>query len=116
MWETSTTARYEETGERTPQQREFKNTHAHKKSVPPNLASPAQHSFLCFLRGLLNVSSSPPSLTLPSPRPLSSPCRSDPQGHPMKPHRVRMTHNLLLHYGIYKEMEVSGRATIHPVP
>ena len=29
------------------------------------------------------------------------------QGHPMKPHRVRMTHNLLLHYGIYKEMEVS---------
>ena len=25
------------------------------------------------------------------------------QGHPMKPHRVRMTHNLLLHYGIYKE-------------
>jgi hypothetical protein len=28
------------------------------------------------------------------------------QGHPMKPHRVRMTHNLLLHYGIYKEMEV----------
>ena len=31
------------------------------------------------------------------------------QGHPMKPHRVRMTHNLLLHYGIYKEMEVSRR-------
>jgi len=28
------------------------------------------------------------------------------QGHPMKPHRVRMTHNLLLHYGIYKEMEL----------
>ena len=28
------------------------------------------------------------------------------QGHPMKPHRVRMTHNLLLHYGVYKEMEV----------
>ena len=24
----------------------------------------------------------------------------------MKPHRVRMTHNLLLHYGVYKEMEV----------
>ena len=30
------------------------------------------------------------------------------QGHPMKPHRVRMTNNLLLHYGIYKEMEVSA--------
>lgn len=28
------------------------------------------------------------------------------QGHPMKPHRMRMTHNLLLHYGLYKEMEV----------
>ena len=27
-------------------------------------------------------------------------------GHPMKPHRVRMTHNLLLHYGLYKHMEV----------
>lgn len=24
----------------------------------------------------------------------------------MKPHRMRMTHNLLLHYGLYKEMEV----------
>ena len=33
----------------------------------------------------------------------------------MKPHRVRMTYNLLLHYGIYKEMEVSGN--LHrPVP
>ena len=28
------------------------------------------------------------------------------QGHPMKPHRMRMTHNLLLHYGLYKQMEV----------
>ena len=28
------------------------------------------------------------------------------QGHPMKPHRIRMTHNLLLHYGLYKQMEV----------
>ena len=35
------------------------------------------------------------------------------QGHPMKPHRVRMTHNLLLHYGIYKEMEVR-RAVDNP--
>ena len=34
------------------------------------------------------------------------------QGHPMKPHRVRMTHNLLLHYGIYKELEVSRRFPI----
>lgn len=28
------------------------------------------------------------------------------QGHPMKPHRIRMTHNLLLNYGIYRKMEV----------
>jgi hypothetical protein len=34
----------------------------------------------------------------------------------MKPHRVRMTHNLLLHYGIYKEMEVSPRALRPPPP
>jgi len=27
-------------------------------------------------------------------------------GHPMKPHRLRMTHNLLLSYGLYKRMEV----------
>ena len=28
------------------------------------------------------------------------------QGHPMKPHRIRMTHNLLLNYGIYRKLEV----------
>jgi len=28
------------------------------------------------------------------------------QGHPMKPHRVRMTHNLVVNYGLYKRMEV----------
>lgn len=27
-------------------------------------------------------------------------------GHPMKPHRVRMAHNLVLNYGLYKNMEV----------
>jgi len=27
-------------------------------------------------------------------------------GHPMKPHRIRMTHNLLLNYGLYKKMEI----------
>lgn len=27
-------------------------------------------------------------------------------GHPMKPHRLRMTHSLLLAYGMYKKMEV----------
>ncbi|KAG5863237.1 hypothetical protein JTB14_021533 [Gonioctena quinquepunctata] len=28
------------------------------------------------------------------------------QGHPMKPHRIRMTHNLLLNYGLYRKMEI----------
>lgn len=27
-------------------------------------------------------------------------------GHPMKPHRVRMTHNLVVNYGLYRQMEV----------
>lgn len=27
-------------------------------------------------------------------------------GHPMKPHRLRMTHSLLLSYGLYKKMDV----------
>jgi histone deacetylase 1/2 len=28
------------------------------------------------------------------------------QGHPMKPHRMRMTHNLIVHYGMYRQLEV----------
>lgn len=28
------------------------------------------------------------------------------QYHPMKPHRIRMTHDLLLNYGLYQKMEV----------
>ena len=28
------------------------------------------------------------------------------QGHPMKPQRMRMTHNLLLNYGLYRKMEI----------
>jgi len=28
------------------------------------------------------------------------------QGHPMKPHRIRMTHNLLVNYGLYRKMEI----------
>lgn len=38
------------------------------------------------------------------------------QGHPMKPHRIRMAHNLLLNYGLYKKMEIYVRvatATLH---
>mmetsp|Transcript_4506 Transcript_4506/g.4627 ORF Transcript_4506/g.4627 Transcript_4506/m.4627 type:complete len:435 (-) Transcript_4506:28-1332(-) len=28
------------------------------------------------------------------------------QNHPMKPHRVRMTHNLVVNYGLYRKMDV----------
>ncbi|VDP32301.1 unnamed protein product [Soboliphyme baturini] len=28
------------------------------------------------------------------------------QGHPMKPHRIRMAHNLILNYGMYRKMEI----------
>lgn len=27
-------------------------------------------------------------------------------GHPMKPHRIRMTHSLVMNYGLYKNMEI----------
>ena len=33
------------------------------------------------------------------------------QGHPMKPHRIRMAHNLLLNYGLYRKMEIYVRAS-----
>lgn len=26
--------------------------------------------------------------------------------HPMKPHRIRMTHNLVMNYGLYKKLEI----------
>ena len=32
------------------------------------------------------------------------------QGHPMKPHRLALTHSLVLNYGLYKTMEVSETA------
>lgn len=37
------------------------------------------------------------------------------QGHPMKPHRLALTHSLVLNYGLYKKMEVYRpyRATRH---
>lgn len=27
--------------------------------------------------------------------------------HPMKPHRIRMTHNLIINYGLYKKLEIN---------
>lgn len=35
------------------------------------------------------------------------------QGHPMKPHRIRMTHNLLLNYGLYRRMEIYVSSVAH---
>jgi hypothetical protein len=32
--------------------------------------------------------------------------------HPMKPHRLRMTHSLLLAYGMYKKMEIYVTKTL----
>ncbi|XVF68604.1 hypothetical protein PTKIN_Ptkin11bG0015200 [Pterospermum kingtungense] len=33
------------------------------------------------------------------------------QGHPMKPHRIRMAHNLIVHYSLHRRMEIN-----HPFP
>jgi histone deacetylase 1/2 len=58
------------------------------------------------------ASTGPCSLTTTSKRRVSYFYHSDVglyyygPGHPMKPHRMRMTHQLLLAYGIYRKMEV----------
>lgn len=36
-------------------------------------------------------------------------------GHPMKPHRIRMTHSLIMNYGLYKKMEIYVCSTSAPV-
>jgi len=36
-------------------------------------------------------------------------------GHPMKPHRLRMTHNLILNYGLYKKLYVYRPTRITPL-
>jgi histone deacetylase 1/2 len=36
------------------------------------------------------------------------------QGHPMKPHRIRMTHNLVVNYGLYRRMEVFRPRLVSP--
>lgn len=30
-------------------------------------------------------------------------------GHPMKPHRIRMAHSLIMNYGLYSKMEIYVR-------
>ena len=29
-----------------------------------------------------------------------------PAGHPMKPHRIRLAHSLIMNYGLYKDLEI----------
>lgn len=70
--------------------------HPHQLSSPhlaPPLTAPLSHSLHC------------------TPLPLY--CVSDELGnfyygpsHPMKPHRIRMAHNLVLAYGLYKKLEI----------
>lgn len=33
-------------------------------------------------------------------------------GHPMKPHRIRMAHSLIMNYGLYKKMEIYVRSSL----
>lgn len=35
-------------------------------------------------------------------------------GHPMKPHRIRMAHSLIMNYGLYTKMEIYVRCA-HPL-
>ena len=32
-----------------------------------------------------------------------------PAGHPMKPHRIRLAHSLIMNYGLYKDLEIYVR-------
>eukprot|EP01100_Stratorugosa_tubuloviscum_P013394 TRINITY_DN6682_c0_g1_i1.p1 TRINITY_DN6682_c0_g1~~TRINITY_DN6682_c0_g1_i1.p1 ORF type:complete len:455 (+),score=176.34 TRINITY_DN6682_c0_g1_i1:26-1390(+) len=34
------------------------------------------------------------------------------KGHPMKPHRIRMAHNLIVNYGLYKKMQIYRPALV----
>lgn len=34
-------------------------------------------------------------------------------GHPMKPHRIRVAHALVMNYGAYKKMEIYVRCSIY---
>ena len=34
--------------------------------------------------------------------------------HPMKPHRLALTHDLVIGYGLYRKMSVSGISSVFP--
>lgn len=35
-------------------------------------------------------------------------------GHPMKPHRIRVAHSLIMNYGLYKKMEIYVGCPLFP--
>ena len=35
-------------------------------------------------------------------------------GHPMKPHRIRLAHSLIMNYGVYQKMEIYVRTLSDP--
>ena len=41
-------------------------------------------------------------------------------GHPMKPHRIRLAHALIMNYGLYKDLEIYvshlGHTSLHSKP
>lgn len=37
-------------------------------------------------------------------------------GHPMKPHRIRMAHSLIMNYGLYTRMEIYVSLTTITLP
>ena len=36
-----------------------------------------------------------------------------PAGHPMKPHRIRLAHALIMNYELYKHLEIYVSASMH---
>jgi len=51
----------------------------------------------------------------PPPLPVLLGTRADyGPSHPMKPHRIRMTHSLVMNYGLYKKMEIFVRRPLSP--
>lgn len=37
-----------------------------------------------------------------------------PTGHPMKPHRIRLAHSLIMQYDLFKKMEIYVSTHDHP--
>lgn len=64
----------------------------------PSRSVPPQHP-PCWLGRASWQDGRAAAATQPPPAPSAG------QGHPMKPHRVRMAHSLVLHYGLYSKLD-----------